>query len=239
MREFAFTVTFEPGADGLMDLFVEESSLRARSRACFANERAMWRIDELQGPPGVLARLDEVYLDEEVCNECLDDERCDSTRKYQVLDRDDEHRVFYTRREGIEDCHSMPSLAVEEVGDGVLMETTRQGREYVWRILAPGDATVGALYDRVAANLRPGLSLELREVCDATGEFYTESGRVLSVAERETLAAAAEAGYYDVPRGTTVAELADRLDVPRSTVQHRLQRSEAKVVDRFLERTDW
>lgn len=235
MREFAFTVRFDRGADDLMDLFVETPDLEARSQACFANDRAMWRVDDVTGPADALERLDEIYLDEAVCNECLDTEHCESTREYHVLDRGREHRMIYTRREAIGRCHSVPSLAVEEVGDGVLLEAIRDGDAYVWLLLVPDETAVGRLYDRVRAKLRDGLSLELSRVTDADRTTFADSERVLTTAERATLETAAEADYYGVPRGTTVAALADALDTPRSTVQYRLQRAEEKLVDRYLD----
>lgn len=235
MREFAFTVRFDEGADDLMDRFVAEPSLRARSRACFANERAMWRVDELQGPAESLDAAAEHYLDESTCNECLDVTHCDSTRAYEVIDSGPEYRVVYTRREDIAGCHSIPSLAVDEIGDGVLFEARRRGNAYVWLLLIPGDTAVGRLYDRIRDGLREGLSLEVGHVTDVDSASFAGPERVLSPDERQVLEAAVEAGYYGTPRETTVADLAEALDTPRSTVQYRLQRAEAAVVEQFLD----
>lgn len=234
MREFAFTVRFSDGADELMDLFSSEPALSARSRACFANQRAMWRIDELHGPAEPLGAAAERYVDESACNECLDVSHCDSTREYTVLDSGPEYRVIYTRREDIAGCHSIPSLAVDEIGDGVLFEARRREDAYVWRLLVPGDTAVGRLYDRIRDGLREGLALEMGHVTDAADSSFVGSERVLSTDERRVLTAAVDAGYYGTPRETTVAELAEALDEPRSTVQHRLQRAEAAVVEQFL-----
>lgn len=236
MREFEFTVHYDSGADDLMDLFAETPSLYARSQACFANADAMWRIDRIVGPADVLDRLDDLYLDESTCNECLDMERCDSTREYQLLNEGPEHRLVYTRRKEIDRCHSIPYLAVDHVGDGVLLDAERSGHEYVWRVLMPEATPVGELYDAIEAKLRDGLSLELGHVSgvEGWGNDRRECDE-LSVEERRTLQAAVDAGYYRTPRETTVDELADDLGVPRSTVQYRLQRAEGKVIKRFAE----
>jgi len=236
MREFEFTVHYEPGADDLMDLFIDSPSLSARSRACFANEVAMWRIDHVAGPAGVLEQLDDIYLDESACNECLDMHECDSTREYQLLDRSAEHRLIYTHREEIDRCHSIPYLAVDCVGDGVLLDAERSGADYVWRVLMPEASPVGELYDTIDAKLRSGLSLELNHVAESTGwEMQGTVNDDLSVEERRTLETAVDAGYYQTPRETTVNDLGSRLDVPRSTVQYRLQRAEQKVVEGFVD----
>ena len=41
MREFAFTVEYEPGADRLMDVFIERPSLRAGTITCSATSDGM------------------------------------------------------------------------------------------------------------------------------------------------------------------------------------------------------
>jgi len=237
MREFEFTVHYDEGADDLMDLFIGTPALHARSQACFANAASMWRIDRITGPADVLDRVDDIYLDESVCNECLDMHQCDSTREYQLLDADDERRLVYTRREEIDRCHSIPYLAVEHVGDGVLLDAERSGSEYVWRVLMPEATAVGELYDAIDDNLRGGLSLELDHVSSVEGWGDAAlTGADLTFEERQTLTTAVRAGYYQTPRETTVNELGERLDVPRSTVQYRLQRAEQKVIEGFAQR---
>ena len=238
MREFEFTVRYEPGADTLTDVFIEWPQLKAKTTTCFATERKMWRMDYAFGPEGAIERLDDRFLDESVCNECLDLERCDetSTREYHVLDSGPEHRLYYTRRDEIDACHSLPYLSVEHIGDGVLLEAERRGAEYTWRVLMPESVAVGRLYDTVEERLRPGLSLELGHVREIT-DWNTQSGvaGVLSTAERETVEAAVESGYYATPREVTVTDLGELLDTPRSTVQYRLQRAEQKVMREFVE----
>ena len=50
MREFAFTITYERGADHLMDVFIDHPGLYARTVSCHATEDTMWRLDEVTGP---------------------------------------------------------------------------------------------------------------------------------------------------------------------------------------------
>ncbi|MFC6756302.1 helix-turn-helix domain-containing protein [Halomicroarcula sp. GCM10025894] len=49
--------------------------------------------------------------------------------------------------------------------------------------------------------------------------------------------AAVDYGYYRTPRDVSLTELADRLDVSRSTLQYRLQRAEAWIVRSFVTRS--
>ncbi|WP_415381384.1 helix-turn-helix domain-containing protein [Halosimplex sp. TS25] len=234
MREFEFVLTYDAGADELMDEFVERSGLRSQTAACFANERAMWRVDHVFGPESALDAVETRFLDESVCNECLDVEGCSSSREYQVMSKSPEHRVYFTRRQEIQHCHSIPYLAVDHAGDGLLIEAERDGSEYVWRLLVPDDCAVGELYDRIDERLRDGIRLDLSHVSDPknwNGGYDT--GGLLSAEERETVASAVAAGYYGTPREATVADLAEELDTPHSTVQYRLQRAEEKVMTRF------
>lgn len=238
MRELEFVLTYRAGADELMDVFVEQPGLRAQTAACFANDRSMWRVDHVLGSPDALDAVETRFLDETTCNECLDVEGCTSSREYQVVSSDPEHRVYFTRREEIQHCHSIPYLAVDHVGDGLLIEAERRDDEYVWRLLIPDDCAVGELYDRIDAQLRDGISLELGHVSDPqnwNGGFGTAG--LLTPEERETVASAVEAGYYGTPRDATVEDLADDLDTPHSTVQYRLQRAEEKIVERFASET--
>jgi predicted DNA binding protein len=41
-------------------------------------------------------------------------------------------------------------------------------------------------------------------------------------------------GYYETPIETTLDAVADRLDLPRSTVSYRLRRAEAQLVESYL-----
>lgn len=238
MQELAFTVEFDRGADDLMDLFREFPTLEARSSVCVTTRRTMWRIDHVTGPDEALERFDERFLDESRCNECLDTPQCRTNRKYHVLDETPDSRTVYTFRREVQNCHSVPYIVVDHVGDGVVFEARRTGAEYRWKALFPDEQPVGELFDAIEANLRGGLSLSLSRLTQS-GNWSAES-RIeaeLSHKHREALRAAVDAGYYDRPREVTVADLAEDLDLPRSTVQYRLRSAEDVIVERFVERT--
>ena len=54
----------------------------------------------------------------------------------------------------------------------------------------------------------------------------------LSPEQAAALEAAVEHGYYETPRETDAGDLADLLDLPRSTLTHRLRRAEAHLAKR-------
>lgn len=236
VKEFEFTVRYEDGADRLMDVFREYPQLHARSTACQVTRESMWRIDHLEGPQAALEALDDVYLDERRCNECLDDPGCDTYREYAVLDRDANERTVYTFRREISNCHSIPYIVVDAIGDGTVFEAVRRDGEYRWKVLYPGEQSIGELYDDIESELRDGLALELSHLKECgSWNAGSRSAARLSPRQREVLERAHEAGYYERPRAVTVAELADELDVPRSTAQYRLRSAEDRVVTSFVD----
>lgn len=236
MHEFQFTVRYEAGADDLMDVFRSHPRLRARSSVCFVTESTMWRIDQVSGPPDALEAFDGRFLDESTCNECLDDPGCNTYRRYRVLDRTPNARTVYTFREEIADCHSVPYIVVDRIGDGVVFQATRSEAEYRWKVLYPGDQPIGELYDEIEATLRPGLTLELDRLTQhGNWNPVTKATAALSGDHWEILETASELGYYDRPRAVTVAELASELGIARSTAQYRLRTAEDHIIQSFLD----
>lgn len=236
MREFEFAVRYERGADRLMDRFADHPDARAWTPTCVATAEYTWQITHLLGPAAALDRIEAVYLDESVCNECLHAHACESARTHDVLSRRPSHRAIYTLRTETGRCHSVPHLAAEHVGEGLLFEARRRDDEYRWTVLMPDDGGVGALFDAVGADLRDGLSLDLGHVSDLRDRHVRSfPGLDLPHDQRQALVAAVEHGYYATPRRTTVADLSDVLGVPRSTLQYRLQTAEARVVRRVVE----
>jgi predicted DNA binding protein len=239
MRELVFTIEFEPGTDPVMDVFAEHPEARARMIACAVSPENSWRLDRITGPEAALSRLDDVFLDPTRCNECLDGRpTCGATREYEVLERDATSRIVYTYLVEPGYCHSIPPLATEHLGFGVLYDARRRGPEYEWRLLVPDDAGVGTLHDALDGGLKDGLSLDVRRLSRPThwyDRFVTTDD--LAHEQREALEAAVDGGYYETPRGVTLDALAGRLDLPRSTLRYRLRRAEAWLVERFVNAT--
>jgi hypothetical protein len=58
---------------------------------------------------------------------------------------------------------------------------------------------------------------------------------LLTDRQRRIVTAALEAGYYDTPRETSLTDLADELDIAKSTASETLHRAEEKIIKDFLE----
>lgn len=82
----------------------------------------------------------------------------------------------------------------------------------------------------------------LGEALDVVGvDFQIERFRqdlerqsLLTDHQRDLVRAAVEAGYYDTPRETTLTELADELDMAKSSLSETLHRAEERIVKEFV-----
>jgi len=84
------------------------------------------------------------------------------------------------------------------------------------------------------------------EALDETGRQYDlltlihtdEQETVLTDRQRECLTVAQRRGYFEVPRECTLADLADVLDVDKSTASETIRRGTARIVEQFLVNRD-
>ena len=85
----------------------------------------------------------------------------------------------------------------------------------------------------VVVESRADLSItELFDVVENAGAAhgFLDSCRKLTPTERETLVTAAEAGYFETPRGISLDDLADEFDVSKTAASMNLRRAERKLV---------
>ena len=77
-----------------------------------------------------------------------------------------------------------------------------------------------------------GIGYEIEYIHDEP----TDSGEaILTDRQRELLLAAAEQGYYDSPRQTTLTAVSDSLNISKATGSDVLHRAEGKVVEWFIQ----
>ncbi|MBV0923978.1 helix-turn-helix domain-containing protein [Halomicroarcula limicola] len=238
MREFIFTIDYERGLDPLMDVFIDNPATHSRTIACNVTSNGMWRLERIAGTEEALERLDDVFDGPVQCTECIGTRDCDTEWHYEVIAEEAGSRTVYSYRSEAGDCHSIPRLAIEHVGQGVLVETERRGSRCEWRLLLCDDEGVDDLFGALEAELRPGLTVEFRQLGDPS--YWTDEAVTLAELPPEQQAAveaAVEHGYYRTPRDTSLSDLAETLDVSRSTLQYRLQRAEAWIVRSFVTRS--
>lgn len=113
---------------------------------------------------------------------------------------------------------------------GVPLQTPFEVRDAAatWELTTSGER-LSELGDRLAEH---GVAFDLEEVAGAVGD----RGRLLTDRQREFVRAAVERGYYEVPRETTLTELAAAMGVGKASASDTLARAERRIVERFAER---
>lgn len=112
----------------------------------------------------------------------------------------------------------------------------RDGHEH-FTVLSPSRDRLRVMVERIEEIGE----VELERVADVPGNRLDVSVSLSSVTNRlthrqlEALVAAIHAGYYETPRRLTAEELAERMDLARSTFQEHLRKAERGVMEGFAE----
>lgn len=72
---------------------------------------------------------------------------------------------------------------------------------------------------------------------ERSGEYTPEGrhlGSLLTDRQHQILTIAADSGYYEIPRRTTIKEIADEIGLGQSTVGEHLQKIEARILSRAV-----
>ncbi|MGQ3413921.1 helix-turn-helix domain-containing protein [Natrinema sp. LN54] len=236
MRELVFALEYEPGCNRVADTLADHPDARIRSLSLHATAERLWRVDHVTGPPDALDDIGDAFLTSDYYADCLATEDCGATQETQVLDHTDDTLVLYSDWERTPDCASVPHIARDHFGDGVLFETRHEGRHYTWRIIHSGEGDVAAFFDDLEAAVGDCAQTEMLRTADTSAPTRetTADPSGLSPDQEAALRAAVEHGYYQSPREVDVGDLADHLDVPRSTLTYRLRRAEEHLAKRYV-----
>ncbi|MDB9234604.1 helix-turn-helix domain-containing protein [Halorubrum ezzemoulense] len=236
MRELIFALEYEPGCNRVADALADHSDARVRSLSLHATAERLWRVDHATGTPGALDAIEDAFLNGDYYADCLATEDCNATQTTRVLDRTDDALILYSDWERTPTCASVPHIARDHLGDGVLFETRHEGHHYTWRLIHSGEGDVSAFFDALEVAVGDCARMEMLRTADTTasvgGSDETQSG--LSPEQEAALRAAVEHGYYESPREVDVGELAEHLDVPRSTLTYRLRRAEEHLAKQHV-----
>lgn len=121
--------------------------------------------------------------------------------------------------------------AFQRLGRDTLLTDRTSGNVLTIRLLTRGAARIAAFLREAERRSVGRFGFEVLYV--GPPRPAPESAR-LSEAERETLRAARELGYFGVPRRAGLRDIARRLGVSASAVSHRLRRAEEKLVMQAL-----
>ena len=121
---------------------------------------------------------------------------------------------------------TMPLLLLPARDSGVPLEmpvVIRDGTVQ-WELTAPRDR-LSALADQLE---NFDIDYRVEYVRD-----QPEDEQLLTDRQQRIVTAAIEAGYYDTPRTTSLTELAEQLDIAKSTASETLHRAEEKIIKQF------
>lgn len=230
MRELVFALDYEPGCNRVADTLTEHPGARIRSLSLHATTESLWRVDHVTGSADALAAVEDAFLTADYYADCLATEDCGATQKTRVLDHADDTLILYSYWERTPTCASVPHIALDHLGDGLLFETRNEALRYTWRIVHSGTGDVRAFFDAIEASVGECAEMEIVRLTEAASPSAASPiDDDLPPEQAEALRAAVEHGYYETPRRVDVGDLAEQLDVPRSTLTYRLRRAEAHM----------
>ncbi|MFB6150769.1 MAG: helix-turn-helix domain-containing protein [Haloarculaceae archaeon] len=117
-------------------------------------------------------------------------------------------------------------LPVREAGTPLELPFTVLDGNVDWEVRAPRERL-----STLADQLRQfGISFDVVSVHQ---ELETE--QLLTPKQRRLVNAAVENGYYDTPRDCSLTELAEAVDIAKSTCSETLHRAEGKIIKQFAE----
>jgi hypothetical protein len=124
------------------------------------------------------------------------------------------------------------SMSVTTELDVQVLNITQDHRRILVRVRCPSAEAVSALRDAVMERYD---HFEVRKLYEEA-ETGTGAGFGVTPPQREALVRALAAGYYDVPRATTLKELATELDISDQALSARLRRGTATLLEETLAR---
>jgi len=236
MRELVFALEYEPGCNRVADTLASHPDARIRSLSLHATDEQLWRVDHTTGPPDALDDIEDAFLTSDYYADCLATEDCGATQTTRVLDRTEDTLVLYSDWQRTPTCASVPHIARDHLGDGVLFETRHKGRHYTWRLIHAGEGNVAAFFDDLRTAVGECAQMEMLRTTDTATAANSgdETDNRLTPEQEAALQAAVEHGYYESPRDVDVGELAEHLDVPRSTLTYRLRRAEEHLAKQHV-----
>lgn len=234
MRELVFALEYAPGTNAVADILAANPETTIRSLSCHVTPGNLWRVDLVTGGAPALDDLAATVANAEYYTDCLARRDCEADWDTQVLDRAAETLVLYSYWTRTPSCTSIPHLALDHFGDGLIFETTWVGHRYEWRIIAPGDTAYHDFLGTIEDEIDGTTGVTFVRVGETGGDTPpADGGPSLTPEQDAAIRAAVEHGYYETPREIETYELAEELGIPGSTLSYRLRRAEAHLATAY------
>lgn len=236
MRELVFALEYDPGSNTVADILAANPEATIRSLSCHVTPGNLWRVDHVSGNNNALDRLAETVANVEYYTDCLARRDCEADWETRVLDRIGDVLVLYSNWTRTPSCTSIPHLALDHFGDGLIFKTMWTSRRYEWRIIAPGETAFHVFSEAIEEEIDETTGIDFVRVGDTAVDTTKDSGEEDLTPEQDAaVRAAVERGYYETPRAVEAYELAEELDIPGSTLSYRLRRAEAKLATAYVD----
>lgn len=149
-----------------------------------------------------------------------------SVEELRLLDDLDNERLY--RMHWVDDIQSVLHMVLDQ--GATVVEMHGRGERWFLRVLFPDREALSTTHDFCTGE---GLTFTIRNIHDLQGSVGRgEFG--LTRQQYEALVRAAERGYFDVPRETTMSELAGELGVSQQALSERLRRGHKALINSAL-----
>ncbi|WP_122088856.1 helix-turn-helix domain-containing protein [Halalkalicoccus subterraneus] len=148
-----------------------------------------------------------------------------SVEEFELLTELDDERFY--RMSWIDDVELAMHLLLEH--DAAITTANTTGDAWTFQVMCPDHDAVSETYSFCEDN---GLSLTVDAIYELGHDGESKYG--LTESQHDSILTAKEMGYYDVPRSTSLTDLADELDISHQALSERLRRGHGRLIDRAL-----
>lgn len=145
-----------------------------------------------------------------------------SVETVQLLSELDDE--FLYQMDWIDQIDALIQILVEE--DGTILDAQGDGSGWHLRALFPERAAVSRTYEYCLEN---NFSIDFRSI------YQLDDGRQgrfgLTDEQQDVIEIAFKHGYFDVPRGITLTDLADEIGISHQALSERLRRGEKSILE--------
>ncbi|WP_254532510.1 helix-turn-helix domain-containing protein [Natrinema gelatinilyticum] len=160
--------------------------------------------------------------------ETLDDALADdpSVEEAEQLSDLDGERLY--RMHWVDDVTVILHLLTEE--EATVLDAHVNAREWRFRVLFPEREAMSRTYEFASEQ---GLTINIHKIHQLEEDRHSRFG--LTDAQYETLVAALDRGYYEIPRRMDMDELSDELDISHQALSERLRRAHRALVEDVID----